>query len=91
MDGVEYEEFSSPALTPGSVLVIGTDGIWEMLDTRLEQFGKDRLRAAIRKNHAGSAAQIAVALDAELLAFRGTRAPEDDVTFVIVKLLPNVK
>src|SRR5262249_28642064 len=36
MEGVEYPEYHSDPLTPGSVLVIGTDGIWEMLDDRQE-------------------------------------------------------
>lgn len=86
-ENVEYEDFTSPPLPAGSILVIGTDGVWEMFDNLEQQYGKDRLREVIRVNHASSAAQIASALEKDLAAFRGIRSPDDDVTFVIVKFL----
>jgi sigma-B regulation protein RsbU (phosphoserine phosphatase) len=89
-EGVEYAEYSGAAVLPGGVLVIGTDGVWEMVNGRQEQYGKERLRAVIRRHHARSAAGIAAALDEDLTAFRGTCAPEDDVTFVIIKFLQEV-
>src|SRR5262245_61255183 len=49
MDDTEYSERTSPALRPGQVLFIGTDGVWEMPDEKGEQYGKDRLREAIRE------------------------------------------
>jgi sigma-B regulation protein RsbU (phosphoserine phosphatase) len=83
----EYEEFVSEPLPPDTIVAIGTDGIWEMFNENHEQYGKDRMRAVIQKNHIAPAAQIAAALEADLAAYRGTRIPSDDVTFVIIKLL----
>lgn len=83
--GVAYEDHSAEVLTPGSVLLIGTDGIWEMRSPAGDQYGKKRLRALIGAHHSSSAKDLAAALESDLAAFRGVRPPEDDVTFVIVK------
>lgn len=85
MEGIEYEEFQSDPMPPDSVLVIGTDGVWEMFDERDNQYGKHRLQAVIRAHHASPAAAIAAALEADLKQYRGNVTPADDVTFVIVK------
>ena len=70
-----------------SSTAIGTDGIWEMADADGHLFGKDRLRAIIRANHHRPAAEIADLLEAEPAAFRGPATIQDDVTFVIVRIL----
>jgi serine phosphatase RsbU (regulator of sigma subunit) len=88
MDAVEYEEFTTNALAADSVIIIGTDGVWEMLNERQEQYGKERMQRVVREHHARPAAQIAAALEADLAAFRGAQNPADDVTFVIVKFRP---
>jgi sigma-B regulation protein RsbU (phosphoserine phosphatase) len=82
-----YEQYSGDGLVPGDVLIIGTDGIWEMANTDNHLFGKDRLRAIIRANHHRPAAEIADLLEAELAAFRGRATVQDDVTFVIIRIL----
>ncbi|MFT3684760.1 MAG: SpoIIE family protein phosphatase [Phycisphaerales bacterium] len=87
-DGVEYEEYSSEPLPAEAVVIIGTDGIWEMADEQNRQYGKERMQKIIREHHAQPSSEIAAALEADLTAFRGTRNPMDDVTFVIVKLRP---
>jgi sigma-B regulation protein RsbU (phosphoserine phosphatase) len=83
---VEYQEFAREALVPGAILVIGTDGVWEMPDDHNIRFGKDRVQEVVRRNHKRSAKEIAAALEESLTHFRASRAPEDDVTFVIVKV-----
>jgi phosphoserine phosphatase RsbU/P len=88
MDETEYHEQTSPPLRPGQILFIGTDGVWEMPNAQGEQFGKDRLRELIRNNAGQSADAIANALRERLSVFRGEAKPVDDVTFVVVKLLP---
>jgi serine phosphatase RsbU (regulator of sigma subunit) len=82
-----YEEHSRDGLRPGQVLVIGTDGVWEMPNNAKEQFGKERLRATIREFAEKPAAAIVQALLDRLTAFRGECRPVDDVTFVIVKVV----
>jgi serine phosphatase RsbU (regulator of sigma subunit) len=89
LESTEYKEYTSRPLTFNSVIVIGTDGVWEMYNEKREQYGKDRLRRVVQENHARSAAEIAAALEADLAAHRGLQNPVDDVTFVIIKLLSN--
>jgi sigma-B regulation protein RsbU (phosphoserine phosphatase) len=84
----EYREFVSQPLPPGAVLMLGTDGVWEMFNDRKEQYGKQRLRELIRRHSGGAAAEISEALEADLAAFRGVVASADDVTFVVIKLAP---
>jgi sigma-B regulation protein RsbU (phosphoserine phosphatase) len=84
---VEYADYRSRPFAPGTVMVMGTDGIWETLNTNEELYGKDRLRQVIRANCTLPAKQIATALETDLAGFRGPCSPHDDVTFVIVKFL----
>ncbi len=84
-DETTYEEQSLGPLSPGQVLVLGTDGIWEMPDAAGQLFGKQRLREVVRRAASGSAEEISRAIRAALTAFRGQEKSTDDVTFVIVK------
>jgi sigma-B regulation protein RsbU (phosphoserine phosphatase) len=87
MDETEYTEHTHGPLQPGQVILIGTDGVWEMPDVKGEEFGKERLRAVIRESAAGSAADIGQAIRDRLAAFRGDARQVDDVMFVVVKVL----
>lgn len=87
MPGTAYEEYSAEGFTAGTVFLLGTDGIWEARNAAEEMFGKERLHAAIRAHAAGSAEQLAAGINAALHAFLGGRAIQDDVTFVVAKLL----
>ncbi|MFL5245208.1 MAG: SpoIIE family protein phosphatase [Gemmataceae bacterium] len=87
MEETEYTEHNHGPLGPGQVILVGTDGVWEMPDAKGEPFGKERLRELIRESAAGSAAEIAKTLRDRLLAYRGDTKQVDDVTFVIVKVL----
>ena len=81
----EYEEQTYGPLKPGQVLVVGTDGVWEMPNSAGEQFGKQRLRQIIQSTAAGRAEEISQAIRAALAQFRGDGKSVDDVTFVILK------
>jgi sigma-B regulation protein RsbU (phosphoserine phosphatase) len=80
-----FTAYAMPFATPGTVLVLGTDGIWEARDPAGEMYGKARFRAVIRRSAALPAAGVAAAVLADLAAFRGARRQEDDVTLVVVK------
>lgn len=83
----EYEEYTSEPLSLNSVIVIGTDGIWEIFNQEKKQYGKERLQNLLQVTATLPAAKIASALEADLEAFRGSQKVGDDVTFVIIKLL----
>ena len=68
---VQGRSSSSAPLAVGQVLLVGTDGVWEMPNAKGEQFGKDRLREVIRECAVFTADEIAQALRERLTAFRG--------------------
>jgi sigma-B regulation protein RsbU (phosphoserine phosphatase) len=86
MDDTEYCERTFGPLKPGQLILIGTDGVWEMPNAAGEPFGKDRLRSVIRESSGKPAAEIVAAICDRLTHFRGDAKQVDDVTFVVVKL-----
>jgi sigma-B regulation protein RsbU (phosphoserine phosphatase) len=86
VEHMKYREFCHRGLAVGTVVVIGTDGIWEAQDPGGEMFGKERLRAVIRSNAHLAAAEIAQAVEKEIGAFVASGPAQDDITFVVVKL-----
>ena len=81
----EYESFQR-RIEPGQVIIIGTDGIWEMNNPAGEMFGKEALMEIIRSNHTASARQIVNTVIGVLDQFRGDEAPMDDITMVVIKV-----
>ncbi len=81
----EYESFHRRIET-GQVIMIGTDGIWEMHNKAGEMFGKEALMEIIRNNQTVSARQIVDTVTETLERFRGDEAPEDDITLVVIKV-----
>jgi serine phosphatase RsbU (regulator of sigma subunit) len=79
-------EFSRACATPGSIFLIGTDGIWEARNARGEMFGKHRLREAIR-NSATSAEAISNAIKGAMQAHLGGAPLRDDVTYVVLRVV----
>jgi sigma-B regulation protein RsbU (phosphoserine phosphatase) len=73
-------------LVDGTIILLGTDGIWETFNARGEMFGKERVLATIRENAGDSATAIRDRILAALKDFRGAAALADDVTLVIAKL-----
>jgi sigma-B regulation protein RsbU (phosphoserine phosphatase) len=87
MEMTEYHEHTSSPLSPGQIILFGTDGVWEMPNAQGEAYGKDRLKDVIRKTAPGTAEEISQAIRQQLATFRGDARQEDDVTFVVVKVL----
>jgi sigma-B regulation protein RsbU (phosphoserine phosphatase) len=84
-DSFEYDSFHR-LIEPGQVIMIGTDGIWEMHNKAGEMFGKKALMEIIRSNHTASARQIVDTVTDVLERFRGDETPEDDITLVVIKV-----
>jgi sigma-B regulation protein RsbU (phosphoserine phosphatase) len=82
-----YQDYDRQGWEPGTVVVIGTDGITETRNTSDEFFGSKRVRAIIHSHATKSAAEIQSAVIDAVQAFRGEAPQEDDVTLVVLKLL----
>ncbi len=82
----EYEEHVFTEVKSGQVYMASTDGLWEAFDGNGEMFGKDRIRDLIRRFANLPAAEICNRINAELSNFLGDSKPDDDLTFVIVKV-----
>jgi phosphoserine phosphatase RsbU/P len=72
-------------LTEGSIILLGTDGIWETCNALGEMFGKERVLAILRTHAREAADVIRDRLVETLQAFHGDADLEDDVTMVVVK------
>lgn len=85
-DTFRYAE-SSRTLKYGQIVLIGTDGIWEMRSEAGEMYGKNRLKEIIRAHRSEAAAVIVAAIEADLQDFQNRLPPDDDVTMVVIKCL----
>jgi serine phosphatase RsbU (regulator of sigma subunit) len=78
-------EASEIKLSPGQVVVMVTDGVWETHNPEEKLFGKDRLRQVIRQNAARSSQEIIDAVMTALDEFRKAADVKDDATIVVIK------
>jgi len=68
------------------IIVIGSDGAWEAENDHGERFGKDRLVDILKKHAEKEPEDIIATINDEIDAFLGAAQPQDDITFVVVKL-----
>ena len=80
-----YHTRNRQGWSAGSILLIGTDGIWETRNTENRFFGKRRLREIIRGHANQNAEAIRDAVIEAVTEFRGPSPLEDDITLVVVK------
>jgi sigma-B regulation protein RsbU (phosphoserine phosphatase) len=86
VEHLEFRKYTHQGWTPGSIIVVGTDGIREAQNEDGEMFGSDRFREAIRRHATESAEEIQNRIIEELEIFQGEAPQEDDITLVVVKL-----
>jgi sigma-B regulation protein RsbU (phosphoserine phosphatase) len=82
----QYTENEISGLSDGQVVVLYTDGIWEVHNSHGERFGKENLRRMIRENAHLSAQQILTAVMDAYHQFRKGEKRQDDATLIIVKV-----
>ena len=70
-------------LAPGDALVIYTDGVTDALNLSMQDYGMDRLTAAVRAAPP-SAPSLLEQVSADLAAFTRTAPQPDDITFFIL-------
>ena len=85
-DNFIFENTAAPACQAGDIIVVGTDGIHETRNREEKIFGQQRLKKIIKDHAQGSAEALQNAIVAEVSAFRGSLAQEDDITLVVIKV-----
>jgi sigma-B regulation protein RsbU (phosphoserine phosphatase) len=85
-DTFVYKENVKTGLSDGTVIAIGTDGIWESCNLMGEMFGKKRFRDIIRENARGSAVDILDGVYRGLDQFTKGLRIRDDITLVAIKI-----
>src|SRR5690606_33147363 len=83
-----YGEYVIEDLAEGAITVLCTDDTWETRNRERDMYGKERVHEAIRAASAGSAADIGREILDRLQRFRGDTQQIDDITFVVIKLVP---
>lgn len=81
----KYSE-NSISLCDQSVIIIGTDGIWEARNSDNELFGTERYLKTIRDNAHRSAIEIQEAIISAVTRFKKDMPQEDDITLVVIKV-----
>jgi len=85
---VDYLDYPFTNACAGQILFLGSDGVWETAAASGEQFGKDRLKTILATHAHRTAEEIKTEILFALELFRGTAPIRDDITFIILKLLP---
>ena len=87
MEGEQYEEYVQPGIRPGAIILVTTDGLEETANKEQELFGAERLQQLLRENSSKSADDISQAIRQSLASYRGGLSQDDDLTFVVAKVL----
>ena len=85
-ENFDFQENSKRGLANGQIIAVGTDGIWEAVNSQGEMFGKERFRNIIKKHASAGSSDIVNAVYSELNQFTRGRKSEDDITLVIIKV-----
>jgi sigma-B regulation protein RsbU (phosphoserine phosphatase) len=79
---------STISLEPGDILVVPTDGVEEAMSGSERQFGQDHMLDLVRDNRDKTAAEIVDRLFRTARVFAEGRPQADDITAVVIKVLP---
>lgn len=82
-----YQESVIANFFRGQILLIGTDGVWEIHNESGEMFGKKRLATFSRENASSTSENILHSIIESLEAYRGSVKQEDDVALAVVKIV----
>jgi len=82
-DPMVYEQ--TVTLSPGSTLLLYTDGVTEAADTQADMFGEERLKEAVRLHCRASAQTVCERTLEAVTAYTGAVPQRDDITLVCIK------
>ncbi len=74
-------------LDPGDWIVFYTDGVTEAINSREQEFGKERVRQVVFDKRRAPAPELVKALNCALRDFSGAAPQFDDITLVVMKRL----
>ncbi len=85
--GIFEKTLETTSVSPeeGDILFFYTDGVTESMNEMRRQFGIERVKKIIEKNHQETAEVIKEKLLRRINIFRGEELPNDDITFIILK------
>lgn len=83
-----FVEGEPVVLEPGDMIVLLTDGVYEAFSPTDELFGMDRTLELLRAHRRKSARQLIEILYGAVGEFAGGRELQDDITAVVIKVLP---
>ncbi|MCU0289883.1 MAG: SpoIIE family protein phosphatase [Acidobacteria bacterium] len=86
LQDVPYETTQLP-VKQGDILVLYTDGIVETENPSEQQYTVNRLQDFIKNNREFSAEEIKEKFIAELRKYSGRKFFEDDITFILIKII----
>jgi sigma-B regulation protein RsbU (phosphoserine phosphatase) len=72
---------------PGEILVLYTDGVTEAQNPKGEEFGRERLAAAVKTNRQLGARELITAVQAVVIEWTDGRGATDDVTYFVIKAI----
>lgn len=75
----------SVALKEGDVIVTFTDGVSEAMNVEGDEFGEERLIAAVRPAPNVASAELITRITAAADSFAGSAPQHDDMTLVVVR------
>jgi sigma-B regulation protein RsbU (phosphoserine phosphatase) len=84
------EEIELP-LQDGEILVFYTDGFTEAMNAAEDEFGEQKLVDAIARHRHRPAAEVIREICVDVRAFAGSAPQHDDMTMVVVKVLPEAR
>jgi serine phosphatase RsbU (regulator of sigma subunit) len=84
---MEFGLYRAEGLVTPMVMILGTDGIWELRNEQGEEYGKERMSQLIKQHASTPAAEIGRELEADLERFRGSAPVRDDITFVVIRFV----
>ena len=84
-----FEE--SIELENDDILILYTDGLIEQMDASGNQFGIERLIKALSIKHTVTSKSISDHIMNKVKKFSGGLPNEDDITLVVIKVMPSVK
>jgi serine phosphatase RsbU (regulator of sigma subunit) len=87
-ENCQYRENEKQNIANGQIIILGTDGVWEARNPKGEMFGKERIHTIIREKINLNAKSILNTIVESLAKFKENISLEDDVTLVVIKILP---